>query len=71
VDDAVIRYAVDLIGADHVALVSDFDGAVMEPFDTTGVVQITDALLQVGLDEPTIRKVLGENVIRLLQAVLR
>jgi membrane dipeptidase len=66
-----IRYAVDLIGADHVALGSDFDGAVVEPFDTTGVVQITDALLQAGFDESTIRKVLGENVIRLLQAVLR
>jgi membrane dipeptidase len=66
-----IQYAVSLIGADHVALGSDFDGAVDEPFDTTGVVQITDALLDAGFDEPTIRKVLGENVIRLLQAVLR
>jgi microsomal dipeptidase-like Zn-dependent dipeptidase len=66
-----IRYAVNLIGADHVALGSDFDGAVEEPFDTTGLVQITDALLEAGFDEPTIRKVLGENVIRLLQAVLR
>jgi len=66
-----IRYAVDLIGADHVALGSDFDGAVVEPFETTGVVQITDALLQAGFDDATIRKVLGENVIRLLQALLK
>jgi len=66
-----IRYAVNLIGADHVALGSDFDGAVTEPFDTTGVVQITDALLQAGFDGMTIRKILGENVIRLLQRVLQ
>jgi microsomal dipeptidase-like Zn-dependent dipeptidase len=66
-----IRYAVNLIGADHVALGSDFDGAVTEPFDTTGVVQITDALLQAGVDGSTIKKILGENVIRLLQRVLQ
>jgi microsomal dipeptidase-like Zn-dependent dipeptidase len=61
-----IRYAVNLIGADHVALGSDFDGAVEEPFDTTGLVQITDALLQEGLSEAEIGKIMGENVIRLL-----
>lgn len=66
-----IRYAVNLIGPDHVALGSDFDGAVTEPFDTTGLVQITDALLQSGVDEPAIRKILGENVIGLLQRMLR
>jgi len=65
-----IRYAVNLIGADHVALGSDFDGAVETPFDTTGLVQITDALLQEGLDEAQIRKVMGENVIRLLRGFL-
>jgi len=65
-----IRYTVDLIGVDHVALGSDFDGAVDVPFDTTGLVQITDALLQEGFDETQIRKVMGENVIRTLQFFL-
>jgi membrane dipeptidase len=65
-----IRYAVDLIGVDHVALGSDFDGAVETPFDTTGLVQITDALLQASFSETEIRKIMGENVIRSLQSHL-
>lgn len=65
-----IRYTVDLIGVDHVALGSDFDGAIAAPFDSTGMVQITDALLQEGFDEAQIRKIMGENVIRTLQFFL-
>ena len=61
-----IDYAVKLIGADHVALGSDWDGAVPVPFDAAHVVRLTDALLDVGLDEATIRAVMGENVLRLL-----
>jgi microsomal dipeptidase-like Zn-dependent dipeptidase len=65
-----IRYAVNLIGADHVALGSDFDGSVEAPFDTTGLVQITDALLQEGFDEAQIKRIMGENVVRTLQFFL-
>jgi microsomal dipeptidase-like Zn-dependent dipeptidase len=65
-----IRYAVNLIGADHVALGSDFDGSVEAPFDTTGLVQITDALLQEGFDEAQIKKIMGENAFRTLQFFL-
>jgi membrane dipeptidase len=65
-----IRYTVDLIGIDHVALGSDFDGAVEVPFDTTGIVQITDALLQNKFNEAEIRKIMGENVVKLLQSYL-
>ena len=65
-----IRYTVNLIGADHVALGSDYDGAITAPFDTTGVVQITDALLQEGFSETEIRKIMGENIIRTLQFFL-
>ena len=65
-----IRYTVDLIGVDYVALGSDFDGSVTTPFDTTGLVQITDALLQEGFDEAQIRKIMGGNVIRTLQLFL-
>jgi microsomal dipeptidase-like Zn-dependent dipeptidase len=36
------------------------------PFDAAHVVRLTDALLDVGLDEATIRAVMGENVLRLL-----
>jgi membrane dipeptidase len=65
-----IRHAVDLVGADHVGLGSDWDGAVPVPFDATGLVQVTDALLALGLDEAAIRLVMGENVLRLLAAIL-
>ena len=65
-----IAYAVDRIGPDHVSLGSDWDGAVGVPFDAANTVLLTDALLDAGLDEATIRAVMGENVLRLLAATL-
>src|SRR5262249_51542079 len=65
-----IRYAAGMMGVDHVALGSDYDGAVEAPFHTRGVVQITAALLMEGFKEDEIRKIMGENVIRLLQSDL-
>jgi microsomal dipeptidase-like Zn-dependent dipeptidase len=65
-----IRYTANIMGIDHVALGSDYDGAVKAPFDATGVVQITDALLREGFNEDEIRKIMGENVIRMLQSYL-
>ena len=65
-----IRYAVDLAGADHVGLGSDFDGAVPVPFDATGLVQLTDALLAAGVDDTAVRQVMGGNVRRLLAETL-
>jgi membrane dipeptidase len=65
-----IAYAVDRVGAGHVGLGSDWDGAVPVPFDAANTVQLTDALLDVGLEEASIRAVMGENVLRLLAATL-
>ncbi|MEW6130025.1 MAG: dipeptidase [Acidobacteriota bacterium] len=65
-----IRYTANLIGVDHIALGSDYDGAIPAPFDTTGLVQITDALLQEGFNEEEIGKIMGGNVIRLLKELL-
>jgi microsomal dipeptidase-like Zn-dependent dipeptidase len=65
-----IRHAVDVMGIDHVALGSDFDGAVDEPFDATGLAQITDALLGERFSEDEIRRIMGGNAIRVLQAYL-
>jgi microsomal dipeptidase-like Zn-dependent dipeptidase len=65
-----IRYALDVAGAEHVALGSDFDGAVPEPFDAAGMAFLTDALLTAGLDETTIAGVMGGNVHRLLAEAL-
>lgn len=49
-----IRYTVNLVGVDHVALGSDYDGAIPAPFDTTGVVEITDALVEAGFTDEEI-----------------
>lgn len=65
-----IRYAVNLTGVDHVALGSDFDGAVTTPFDASGLAQITEALLAKGFSESDIRKIMGENVVLLLRRTL-
>ena len=65
-----IIYAVERIGPEHVALGSDWDGAVRVPFDAAGLVRLTDALLAAGLDEASIRLVMGENVLRLLDVAL-
>jgi microsomal dipeptidase-like Zn-dependent dipeptidase len=65
-----IRYAVGVAGIEHVGLGSDFDGAVPEPFDATGLVQLTDALIGAGLADDEIAKVMGGNVHRLLADVL-
>lgn len=61
-----IKYAADLVGVDHVALGSDYDGAVRVPFDVTGEALITEALLGEGLSEEDTRKIMGGNVYRLL-----
>jgi microsomal dipeptidase-like Zn-dependent dipeptidase len=65
-----IRHTANIMGVDHVALGSDYDGAVEAPFDVTGVVQITDALLREGFNEDEVRKIMGENVFHLLQSYL-
>jgi membrane dipeptidase len=65
-----ISYAVTRVGADHVALGSDWDGAVGVPFDAANVVRLTDALLDEGHDDATIRAVMGENVLRFLATAL-
>ncbi len=65
-----IRYAVAVAGVDHVGLGSDFDGAVAVPFDASGLVLLTDALLDAGLDDPAVAKVMGGNARRLLAETL-
>lgn len=66
-----IDHAVKLVGADHVGLGSDFDGGGMPVGmeDCTKLPQITEALLRKGYKEADIRKILGENTVRLLADV--
>jgi membrane dipeptidase len=68
-----IDHAVKVAGIDHVGLGSDFDGAVM-PLgmqDVSHLPQITDALLKKAYSESDIRKILGENTLRVLSEVER
>ncbi|WP_281648759.1 dipeptidase [Parendozoicomonas sp. Alg238-R29] len=58
----MIVYAIDIVGVDHVALGSDFDGAVTTAMDVSEIAAVTQALLDEGLSEADIRKVMGENV---------
>ncbi|MFY9608341.1 MAG: dipeptidase [Blastocatellia bacterium] len=61
-----IRYTANLIGVEHVGLGSDYDGAIAAPFDTTGLVQITEALIAEGFSDEEISKIMGRNTLRLL-----
>lgn len=65
-----IEHAINVAGSEHVALGSDFDGAITAPFDAAGLPQITQALLDLGMDETKIEAVLGGNVRRLLRTSL-
>lgn len=67
---SAIRYTADIIGVDHVALGSDFDGAVQLPFDTANLDQITAGLIEEGFSDADIEKIMGLNVIRLLRETL-
>lgn len=61
-----MKHIRDLVGIEHVALGSDYDGATTVRFDTAGLVQVTQALINAGFSEEEIRAVMGENAIRLL-----
>jgi len=68
-----IDHAVKVAGIDHVGLGSDFDGANM-PYgmeDVTKLPKITEALLQRGYSEGDVRKILGENTLRVMTEVER
>ena len=60
----------DLVGIEHLALGSDFDGAVATRFDTSELSVLTQALMDAGYSEADIRAVMGGNVLRVLRATL-
>jgi membrane dipeptidase len=68
-----IDHAVKLVGADHVGLGSDFDGADMPEGleDCSKLPKITEALLRKGYSESDIRKILGENTLRVMEQAER
>jgi membrane dipeptidase len=67
-----IDHAVKIAGVDHVGLGSDFDGVSSLPRgmeDVSHLPRITEALLARGYTDKDVRKILGGNFIRVLEAV--
>ena len=67
-----IDHMVSVAGVNHVGLGSDFDGATMPEGmeDCTKVPLITDELLRRGYGESDVRKILGENFMRVMGEAL-
>lgn len=65
-----MKHVRDLVGIDHVALGSDYDGATTVRFDTAHLVQVTQALIDAGFADDEIRAAMGGNAIRVLRAGL-
>ncbi len=63
---AAIRYGIDLVGVEHVALGSDYDGSTTVPIDASELAQLTQEMLRQGFSETEIRAVMGENMRRFL-----
>src|SRR5262245_36493964 len=66
-----VDHAVKVAGVDHVGLGSDFDGATM-PIgmeDVSKLPKITEALLKKGYSEQDISKILGGNILRVMEQV--
>lgn len=65
---SAMRHIRDLVGIEHVALGSDFDGSVTTRFDTSELSQVTQALMDEGFSEDEIRAAMGGNALRVLSA---
>jgi len=69
-----IDYIKNLVGIDYVALGSDFDGIETTPVgleDVTKFPAVTEGLLQRGYSRQDVRKILGENFMRVFRAVCK
>ncbi|MGI8992018.1 MAG: dipeptidase [Bryobacteraceae bacterium] len=69
---AVVDRAIQLVGEDHVALGSDFDGGPTPPRgmrDIRDLPMITDAMLRRGYSEERIAKFLGGNLLRVFRQI--
>lgn len=67
-------YAIKLMGVEHVGIGSDFDGINTTPLemdDVTFLPKLTEALLDRGYLQADVRKVLGENFLRVVSEVCR
>jgi membrane dipeptidase len=62
-----MKHVRDLVGIETVALGSDYDGATTVRFDTAGLVQLTQALLNAGFTPDEVRAAMGGNALRVIR----
>lgn len=65
-----LRYGIELLGLDHVALGSDYDGGTRVQFDAAELPVLTQTMLDEGFREDEIRAVMGGNAVRFFLANL-
>ncbi len=67
-----MEHVIRVTGEDHVSLGSDFDGLILIPrelHDITGLPKLVQIMLDRGWSDSRIRKILGENYLRVVKAV--
>jgi microsomal dipeptidase-like Zn-dependent dipeptidase len=64
---AAMSHVRDLVGVEHLALGSDFDGAVVTRFDTSELSLLTEELLVQGFTDAEVRAVMGGNALALFR----
>ena len=65
-----VLYVIEQVGDAYVALGSDYDGATRVGFDTSELRALTQALLDAGLGDESLKRVLGGNARRVLSQTL-
>jgi membrane dipeptidase len=69
---AHIRHVIDVVGEEHVGLGSDLDGFIVPPRDMPDISflpLLTQRMLEAGMGERTIRRCLGDNMVRVFREV--
>jgi membrane dipeptidase len=66
-----IDHIVKLVGINHIGIGTDFDGGggVADCYDVSQIGNITEELVRRGYSEKEIRKIWGENFLRVMQKV--
>jgi microsomal dipeptidase-like Zn-dependent dipeptidase len=67
---AAMLHIVDLVGDEHVSLGSDYDGSTTVAFDISKLPSLTQAMIDAKLSDASITKILGGNILRVMQQVL-
>lgn len=65
-----MKHIKELVGVQYIALGSDYDGGTTVRFDTSGLMQVTQALLDEQFTPDEVRAVMGGNALRVLRAGL-